>query len=639
MKTSLLYIPFLLWFLLFGAMAPFRSSLSASAPHGPVQSGSKNSVDFSPAAEHPDAAWALEFTMPARAPWRVGQELISFGSEPSVPLSVRVVEQGSTPMLQVQLTTTSHKEPLSLAIPLTLLDAKQRHDFLLRYLGFRVDLFCDGVLVDEEWPMGALQFVSEARRATLYDPLQQPRLRWGALSDDSLEAQYGGRAAVAKRTDEMFGPEPQGVQYRKPRGWNTNAGDAMPFYHHGTFHLFYLIDRRHHRSKWGLGAHQWAHLATTDLVHWTSYPVALPISEQWEGSICTGSVFYDKGTYYAFYATRMPDRTERLAMALSQDGIHFQKVRPTPFSAPQAPFRAGPNRDPSVNRDGEGYLMLVTSALAAQKDGKEQGALEQLVSKDLQHWSASDTPFLVPGYSPQPECSDLFLWRGRYYLLFGVNGVTHYRMGSSLHGPWAKPDIDTLDAGEARVMKTAVFHKDRRLLVGWVGSNNFGGNLVFRELIQNPDGTLGTKFPQELFPNLKGQRTIQADHSRSSVPLPQALAGEWRLTLQADPADGAQPYGLTFEGQESHTETLLVDPGKGTAAWLDATGQTRNELTGMPELQKQARIEVVRKGDLVDVCVNQRRTMIHRLQTAHREMSLFTRGNKVKAAVQLTMPQ
>ncbi len=196
--------------------------------------------------------------MPAHAQWRAEQELISFGSAHSVPLSVSVVEQESTRRLQVQITTTSHQEPLSLAIPLTILKTDQRRDFLLRYLGFRVDLF---------------------------------------------------------------------------------AGDAMPFYHDGTFHLFYLIDRRHHRSKWRLGAHQWAHLAVTDLIHWTSYPVALPIFEQWEGSICTGSVFYDKGTYYAFYAKRMPDRTERLALALSKDGITFRKCGPPLFNKPQAPFR------------------------------------------------------------------------------------------------------------------------------------------------------------------------------------------------------------------------------------------------------------------------------------------------------------
>jgi beta-fructofuranosidase len=45
------------------------------------------------------------------------------------------------------------------------------------------------------------------------------------------------------------------------------AGDCMPFYHDGTFHLFYLQDENHHQGNGGLGGHQWAHASTTDLVH------------------------------------------------------------------------------------------------------------------------------------------------------------------------------------------------------------------------------------------------------------------------------------------------------------------------------------------------------------------------------------
>ena len=112
----------------------------------------------------------------------------------------------------------------------------------------------------------------------------------------------------------------------------------MPFYHDGTFpHLFsYLLDRRQHHSKWGLGAHQWAHVSSADLVHWTEYPIALPIDHEWEGSICTGSIDYHDGIYHAYYATRMPDRSEHLATAVSRDGIHFQKILPTPFAEPAA---------------------------------------------------------------------------------------------------------------------------------------------------------------------------------------------------------------------------------------------------------------------------------------------------------------
>ena len=108
----------------------------------------------------------------------------------------------------------------------------------------------------------------------------------------------------------------------------------MPMYDGRTLHVYYLFDRRHHKSKWGLGAHQWAHVASSDLVHWEHYPMALPITNESEGSICTGSVFFHQGKYYAFYATRKADRSEQLGVALSDDGVHFEKVLPTPFREP-----------------------------------------------------------------------------------------------------------------------------------------------------------------------------------------------------------------------------------------------------------------------------------------------------------------
>lgn len=589
---------------------------------------------FAPQVEQSREAWALEFKVPAHARWSAHQDLLSFGRDHANPLSLSVVEEGSMQLLQLRITMTSHKEPLSLAVPLYLIRADRPHAFLVRYLGFRVDLFCDGVLVDEEWPIGQVQFDSGARTPTVHDPIQHARFLMRTVSDDKIEKRYGGRATIARRANEMLGPEPVEAQYMKPRGWNTNAGDAMPFYHDGTFHVFYLVDRRHHHSKWGLGAHQWAHIATTDLIHWRSYPVALPISQQWEGSICTGSVFYEKGTYYAFYATRMPDRKEHLSVALSRDGIHFEKVEPSPFSGPKAPFREGPNRDPSVSLAGDGYMMTVTAALEAKKEGKEQGALEQLVSRDLRSWSALETPFLVPGYSAQPECSDLFLWRGRYYLLFGINGVTHYRMGNSLHGPWTKPEVDVLDAGEARVMKTAEFSNGRRILVGWIGNNGFGGNLMFRELVQNPDGSLGTRFVGEMYPEPKAQMVLSPSSREAVSFLHSSPDLELRLVLRPTSDETNGSYGFTFHEDGGRTERLLVDSGAGMMEWLDASGRVSNELTNMPELTEQPILEIARKGDLVDICVNRRRTMIHRLGTPNASVSLFRQGRSAAAEAQ-----
>jgi hypothetical protein len=48
------------------------------------------------------------------------------------------------------------------------------------------------------------------------------------------------------------------MQYFKPQE-PFFAGECMPFFHDGVFHLFYLLDENHHQGKGGLGGHQWAH--------------------------------------------------------------------------------------------------------------------------------------------------------------------------------------------------------------------------------------------------------------------------------------------------------------------------------------------------------------------------------------------
>merc|ERR1711964_738418 len=100
----------------------------------------------------------------------------------------------------------------------------------------------------------------------------------------------------------------------------------MPFYYDGRYHLFYLLDRRQHGSKWGLGAHQWAHASTADLVRWDHHPMAVNITEEWEGSICTGSILHYNNVIYCFYSIRDKDRSGApLRRSLSNDGKSFQK--------------------------------------------------------------------------------------------------------------------------------------------------------------------------------------------------------------------------------------------------------------------------------------------------------------------------
>ena len=72
-----------------------------------------------------------------------------------------------------------------------------------------------------------------------------------------------------------------------------------------------------------------------DLINWTHYPVAVGIDEDWEKSICTGSVIADKGKFYAFYSTRVKDAKgvhEQLSYAMSEDeGKSYVKQKTESF--------------------------------------------------------------------------------------------------------------------------------------------------------------------------------------------------------------------------------------------------------------------------------------------------------------------
>lgn len=556
-----------------------------------------------------------------------GGPLLAISDSAGQPrIEAHIAGSAGSASVQVLFRTDFRSEPLVLNLPIESIDASGSHTLMLRYEGFRLSFICDGVLVDEEWPMGTVMS-GGAASVRVSPPVAQLAIWNTALSDKVISGRNGGAVAIAARSDRMMGKESSGGQYSRPRGFDTNAGDAMPFYHDGAFHLFYLLDRRQHHSKWGLGAHQWGHISSTDLVHWRRDPTALAVDHEWEGSICTGSVYFHSGRYYAFYATRMPDRSERLAVAESSDGIHFTKSLPTPFAEPTRPFLHGTNRDPFIFRDGSTFHMLVTAAIPSKDSEKGEGVLEQLVSHDLKAWTILPEPFLKTGSPSQPECSTWFHWHGWYYLLFGIDGTTHYRISRSPEGPWITPDVDVLDSSEAVVMKAATFTGDRWLLVGFVPHDHrYGGNLAFRELIQEGDGLLGTKLPAEMLPPgapVNTAETLHLDGNHPESPLPE-VGSRLRLSAVLHPSQGSSAFGIKIASEGATAETLTIDPALHRVAWIDAEGKsTRAILNGVDDLETPVRIDMVLEGNLIDLCIDGKRTMIHRLPTLQQPRLIF----------------
>jgi hypothetical protein len=423
------------------------------------------------------------------------------------------------------------------------------------------------------------------------------------------------------------------IQYFKPAAPELFVGDCMPFSQGGTFFFYYLQDENHHQGLGGLGGHQWALATSADLRSWTHHPLALPITAEWEGSICTGSVLYHEGTYYAFYATRRRDYTQHLSLALSQDGIHYEKTQPNPLFSPPAGYSPYHFRDPFAFRDEAGlFHLLVTAFLEDQPVREWGGCLAHLVSTDLKTWEMRP-PFFSAGTPDAPECPDYFFWKGWYYLLFSSEGVAHYRKSRTPFGPWERPRVDTFEGFAARVMKTAPW-QGRRIGAAWIGERHgmcdageylWGGQSVLRELVQDEDGSLGVRFVDEL--QLPAGASVQP-RIQAVTPgvklLPEGLhlpcsGGLEVVRLQDVPMDarirlrlelgcGEGPFGLRLRGGEVFNSgyDLSLFPAE------HSLRLAKEELRGVNFGAGPLELEIIQRGSILDVCLNRRYCLITR---------------------------
>jgi hypothetical protein len=428
----------------------------------------------------------------------------------------------------------------------------------------------------------------------------------------------------------------QNMQYFKPIGTNLFVGDCIPFFHDGTYYDYWLLDSAHHKSLNGLGGHQWVLSTTKDLKNWKQYPIVLGIDEQWEKSICTGSVVFYKNKFYAFYATRLIHDgkvNEQLSYAISDDGIHFDKQKPNPFYTSATGYSKRNFRDPKVFVDASGEFHLFIASEQNDPVLKHAaGCLVHLSSRDLKNWTVHDP--ILTGQPSVPECPDYFHWKGWYYLVYSDNSNTYYVKSKQPYGPWQEPPYQALNEDWANVVKTAEFINGRRIAAAWIPSrldnkdNNheiFGGNSVFREVLQQPDGTLTTKFPSEMIPATGPAKqlklypdlntTVAADNS-FIISAPNGvgtahfenLPENCRITLEIDPVGTNEQYGLYLksDGHASSAYRLNFSANNQTVS----LGNT--SIHAVKGLDKIIRVDIIIKDDIIDVCIDEKRCIVNR---------------------------
>lgn len=360
------------------------------------------------------------------------------------------------------------------------------------------------------------------------------------------------------------------IFFKPADGW---AGDFIPFYWQGEYHLFYLKDYRA-KDVHGEGT-PWFHLGTRDFVHFTDYGQALPRGRQDEQDlyVFTGCVLEHAGLFHIFYTGHNPyfraaGKPEQAIMhATSPDLITWTKdaANPILFADPER-YELHDWRDPFVfwNSDTEQFWMLL-AARTKHGPANRRGCTALVTSPDLIHWQIAD-----PLWSPQiyftHECPDLFRSGAWWYLVYSTfteRHITHYRMSRSLSGPWLDPADDAFDGRAFYAAKTAS-DGQRRFAFGWdpsrtdekdTGAWNWGGQLVVHEITQASDGSLAVKMPPEI-----------AEQYATSVPVQaEPILGCWTVgdhALEAKAGDSFAYCRLAALPSSARLETTLtISPG------------------------------------------------------------------------------
>ena len=449
--------------------------------------------------------------------------------------------------------------------------------------------------------------------------------------------------------DPLIQPK-ENMQYFAPKGDSLFVGDCIPFWHNGTFYLYWLIDKGHHTSLNGLGGHQWVLSTTKDLRTWIHHPIVIGIDEDWEKSICTGSVAYHKNKFFAFYATRLIDNqgkiNEQLSYAISDDGINFVKQKPNPFYKSAPGYSKRDFRDPKVVVDSEGIFHLFVSS-TQEKAIINSGCLVHLVSDNLKDWEVKEP--LLTGHGWVPECPDYFKWNDWYYIISGH----HYLMSMQPYGPWEYAENQIFDEPYTAVPKTAEFKGSRRIAASWIpgkkdnkdaGQGQFGGNILLRELVQHKDGTLGIKFPVEVLPDTSEEITwklIRNDRIKLTGPGQfiidakgafglahiENMPVNCRISVEIEPYGINEECGIYLRSAEKPDDGYRLNFSAAKRS-VNLAGASINAVTGM---NKTFKADIIMKDDFIDVCINDDRTIANRLmEKKGSQIWFFAKNGKVR---------
>jgi beta-fructofuranosidase len=178
------------------------------------------------------------------------------------------------------------------------------------------------------------------------------------------------------------------------RNWINDPNG--PIHHRGVYHLFYQANPE--CPFWGPPS--WAHVTSSDLVHWMRRPVALTPGDDgpdvdgcWSG--CAQLIDGRPALYYTGVVGEDEQRVESVCRAWgSADLLRWEKDVANPLlGGPPQERVSGYHRDPFLWRDAGGWHMLLGSGTT---EGERHGQILRYDSPDATAWEYAGVFFQAP---------------------------------------------------------------------------------------------------------------------------------------------------------------------------------------------------------------------------------------------------
>ena len=451
---------------------------------------------------------------------------------------------GSVPVLEATVALYSAEHPdwknMTLGIPLAMLARPEReHEIILHFGGVDWKMYVDGELLDNDFPFGYPQWPEKSR--------------W------KLDAEYVKEAALylpGIQPEKKPAKTPKtapGIQYWLPAGHNNWVGDVETCFFQGRYHVFYLYDRRHHQSKFGCGAHYFEHLSTADFKTWIEHEAATPLEHQWE-CIGTGVPFEFKKQLYLSYGwhttrvypeakTTLPAQREFLKKNGFAGPFKAGETSGVPAGATysictddvasfdKSDVMFHPCENPSVYLDPRGQLRMLANYRARgtwESESVDGG------------WRCVN-----PDFPPGGDCTIFFRWGQFDYIIGGFTGLWSKPANGpdSAYRDMVRQGLDFYDG--SNVPAITGIGDGRFLMAAWIPVRGWGGVLLIRELIQFPDGRIGSKWMKEITPEPDSAVTLAARLAETATfPVTNKT---FLLTFTVQPAEaGTGKVGVVF---------------------------------------------------------------------------------------------